>query len=101
MFSGVLTNCEAWYSLTKTETRDLEYIDKFYLRSILQAPLCTGIEGLHLETGTVSLKYYIVQRRIMFLHYILNEDEQSLLYFLWLKTEIQHKMTGLSQSEVI
>ena len=36
VFSAVLTNCEAWYNLTTTDISELEYIDKLYLRNILQ-----------------------------------------------------------------
>ena len=55
-----MTNCEAWYKLTTTDTSELEYIDKLYLRNILQVPTSSPVIGLFLETGAVSFKllYY-------------------------------------------
>ena len=37
-------------------------------------------EMLYLETGSTPIRYIIKFRRLMFLHYILNEDVGSLIY---------------------
>ena len=41
--------------------------------------MSTPKETLFLETGTIPVKYVIISRRVNFLHYILCEDENSLL----------------------
>ena len=34
---------------------------------------------LYLDTGTMPIRFILTYRRIMFLHYILNEDQESLI----------------------
>ena len=43
---------------------------------------------LYLETGTISIRFIIFKRRIVFLHYLLNESETSLVN-KFLKTQIE------------
>ena len=61
-------NSESWVNLTKKNIEDLESIDQ----RIVEAPISTGIPGLYLELACVPLRFMIIGRRVMFLHYILN-----------------------------
>ena len=49
------------------------------LRKILEVGSSCPKEMLYLETGTTPIRYIIMTRRLMFFHYILNEDKQSLI----------------------
>ena len=49
------------------------------LRKILEVGSSCPKEMLFLETGTTHIRYIIMTRRLMFLHYILNEDKQYLI----------------------
>ena len=77
--NGILTNCEAWYGLTNTDVKTLEQVDESLLRKILGAPLNTPKCMLYLETGCTPINFIIISRRLMFLHYILKEDRNSIV----------------------
>ena len=77
--SSILVNSEAWYGLTEDEKSDLEKQDENLLRKILDclsnSPKCM----LYLETGCKPIRFMIMMRQIMFLHYILKEEKESLI----------------------
>ena len=50
------------------------------LRRVLEVPSTCPKEMLYLEMGCVPFKYIVASRRLNFLHYILNEDESSLIH---------------------
>ena len=77
--NGILTNCEAWYGLTSADVKHLELVDECLLRKILRAPSTTPKCMLYLETGCTPISFIITSRRLMFLHYILKEDRNSLI----------------------
>ena len=57
----------------------LKHVEKNLLRRILGAPKSTPIPALYLETGTVPVQYIIKGKCLLYLHYLLNEPENSLL----------------------
>ena len=77
--NSVLVNSEAWYGLTEVETNELEREDENILRKILESPSKSPKCMLYLETGCRPIRYIIMMRQLMFLHYILNEEEHSLI----------------------
>ena len=77
--SSILVNSEAWYDVTETEVEILEQADEELLRRILETPVSTPKCMLYLETGCKPVRFLIMTRRLMFFHYILNEDEDSLI----------------------
>ena len=78
--NGVLTNLEASYGLTDRDIDELEKCDEQLLRVILECPCTTPKEMLYLELGVTPIRYIIMARRMMFYHYILNEDSESLIH---------------------
>ena len=79
LVSSMLCNSESWYNITKAEMSLLESIDLQFLRSILKVPKSTPKEMLYLELGCLPFQYLIKKRRILFLHYLLNEKKNSML----------------------
>ena len=77
--NSILTNSESWYGLKIEEIELLEQVDEMLLRKILEVGKSCPKEMLYLETGSWPIRFIIMSRRLMFLHYILNEDEKSLL----------------------
>ena len=57
----------------------LEKVDEAYLRKVLNAPSSTPKSLLYLEMGCMPIQYIIKCRRLNFLHYILNKDENSMV----------------------
>ena len=71
--SSILLNYEFWYGLTLTDIEQLEVVDQFLLKRILEAPSSTPKVSLYLEMGCLPIRFIIKSRRIMFLHYIINQ----------------------------
>ena len=78
--NGILTNAEAWYGLKTDEVEQLEQIDEMLIRKILEVGKGCPKEMLYLEMGIFPLRFTVMTRRLIFLHYILNEDKKSLIY---------------------
>ena len=98
LVSSMLCNTEAWYNVTKNELNLLETIDVQFLRSILKAPKCTPKEMLFLELGCVPFRQLIMKRRILFLHHILNENENSMMHkFLMAQMKSRNKKDWIYQ----
>ena len=80
LVSSLLCNSEAWFGLTNKELDLLETVDVIFLRNILMAPKSTPKEMFYLELGILPLREIIRERRLNFLHYILKQDAQSILF---------------------
>ena len=80
LVSSVLCNSETWFNLTKSELDLLETVDLLLLRTILGAPKTVAKEMLYLELGVIPLREMVRQRRLNFLHYILKQDKESILF---------------------
>ena len=79
LLSSILTNSEAWYKVTKQDIDTLEKCDESLLRMVFETPCTTTKCMLYLESGVRPIRFHIMARRLMFLWYILNEDESSLI----------------------
>ena len=55
------------------------FIDENLLRRFLGAPKSTPRPSLFLETGLIPISFIIKGRRILFLHYFLNQSEDTLI----------------------
>ena len=98
LVSSMIYNSEAWYNVTNREMDLLETVDLQFLRKVLNAPRSTPKEMLYLETGCVPFREMIRKRRILFLHYILNESERSFLKkFLMKQIQTQKSKDWISQ----
>ena len=80
LVSSLLCNSEVWFNLTKAELDLLETVDLMLLRSLLGAPKTTPKEMLFLELGVMPLRDIIRQRRLNYLHYILNQGAESMMF---------------------
>lgn len=79
LLSSLVSNSETWYDVTKKEISELESVDEILLRKIFSAHSKTPRETLYLESGNIPIRFILMSRRLNFLHYILNEEEDSLL----------------------
>ena len=83
--SSLLLNSEVWYGLTLKEIEIFEHLDLILLKQILETPKSTPNSGVYLELGCIPIRFIIKGRRIMFLHYLLQQNEKSLLYSFFQK----------------
>ena len=80
LVSSVLCNSEAWYNVTNAELDLLETVDLLFMRKLFNAPKTTPKEMFYLELGVLPFRDIIRKRRLTFLHYILNENSNSMIY---------------------
>ena len=71
------------------EIEQLEQVDEIFLRKLLEAGRCCPKDMSYLETDSWPIRYIIMSRRLMFLHYLLNEEKESLVYKV-LQKQIKH-----------
>ena len=76
--NSILLNSEAWYNLSKKNIDDLEKVDNILLRKTLEVGQSVSTAFLHLELGTVPLRFIIKMRRILFLQYTYSERKRSI-----------------------
>ena len=93
LINGILFNADAWYDLKETDIECLEKVDESLLRKVLKAHSKTAIESLYLELGCKPLRFHLKSKRINFLRYILNLDENDLLYRFF-KTQLKFPVKG-------
>ena len=91
---SMIYNSEAWYNVTNRELDLLESVDLQFLRKILNAPRSTPKEMLYLEMGCVPFREMIRKRRISFLQYIVNENENSMLKIFLMKSKQKSPKIG-------
>ena len=80
LISSLICNSEAWFRISKPELELLKSVDLMLLRKILEAPKSTPKEMIYLELGIVHIREIIRQRRLNFLHYILNQENDSIMF---------------------
>jgi len=86
LISSLLNNSETWINLTKSDIEKIEKPDKIFHDKLLGK----GSKVFkHLELGTLPLKFVILKKRLKFLKYILDEQEDTMIrqVFDTLKTE--------------
>ena len=91
--NGILTNMEACYGLTEHEIDQLEKCDEQLLRTVLECPASTPKEMLYLELGVTPIRHIVMARRVMFYHYIINQDPKSLIYRFY-QTQCKNPVKG-------
>ena len=68
-----------WYCLSLVDIEQLESVDQALLKRILEVPSSTPKVSLYLEMGCLPIRFIIKSRRLMFLQYILQQKENSLI----------------------
>ena len=80
--SSVLYGTEAMYNVTENEIREIERIEEKQMKNIFKAE--TGIQVplhiMYLDGGQVPARYQIKRYKLNFMQYILQQDEESLMY---------------------
>ena len=91
--NSILQNSEAWYSVSKNNINELEKIDNILLKKIFEIPSSTPSAFLHLELGTLPVRFILMVRRLTFLQYILKEEGNTLIHS-FLVAQIEHPIKG-------
>ena len=84
LINGILYNSEVWYGVTAKQVEELENIDKLMLRKLFDTCISTPSEALYLELGLIPIRFILKGRRLMFLHYLLQLEENDMLHRFFL-----------------
>ena len=80
LINGMLTNSEVWYHTESSETSDLERVDLHFMQKVLGTPHTVPAAAIYLETGIMPLGIVIKQRRLIYLHNILQSNKNGMLH---------------------
>ena len=80
LLSSMLFSSEAMVNITKKELKILSQIDANFLRKLAGVGKGCPTELLYLIFGMRPIEYIIKCRRLNFLHYILKQNNESLIY---------------------
>ena len=75
---SILYASDTYYQLKETEIRHLERIEENYMRQVLHTTKGCPINQLYFSLGQYPARFEIQKSRLLFLKYILNEDNDSL-----------------------
>ena len=75
--SSILFNSQAWRNLTETDYSQLQTLQLKLLKKIFHVPSTTSNSFMFLELGVLPIKYEIHQRQLVFLHHVLNLEEDD------------------------
>ena len=91
--NSILLNSEVWYNITKSNIGELEKLDNILLKKIFEVASSSPTVIAHLELGTLPISFIQKTRKLMFLQYVLKENEKSLLH-KFLITQIEEPQVG-------
>ena len=80
LISSILSSSEVWYGVTDADIRKLERIDEMLWSNILECSSSVPADLIYLELGLLRIRDIIIIRRIMFLHHIMKQEKESLLF---------------------
>ena len=80
LISSILSSSEVWYGVTESDFRKLESIDEMLWSNILECSSSVPRDLIYLELGLLRVRDIIMIRRIMFLHHIMKQEKDSLLF---------------------
>ena len=78
LIGSLLVNSEAAYNLIQSDITQLEKCHESSLRALLELPLTTPKPMLYLFTGSIPICHRLQQRRLIYLHHIINQSDKSL-----------------------
>ena len=91
--NSILLNTEVCYNLSLKNIKMLEVVDNRLIRGVLKCYSGTPVAIMFLELALVPIRFLIMKRRINFLHYILRQDEHSLVYNFF-KIQSEYSVIG-------
>ena len=78
--SSLLLNSEAWVGYSDKDIRELEKCDEQLLARILDCDKNTSNTHKYLELGVLPLRFVVMKRKLGFLHYLLKQDKECMVY---------------------
>ena len=86
-------NSESWYNLDRKDIEKLESTDENLIRKIFSAHSKTPKELLYLESGCIPIRFILISRRLNFLWYMLNQNDDTML-LEFLRAQCENPVKG-------
>ena len=96
ILSTLIYNADTWFELNDGTIKRLENIQNILLRCLLSVPNSTPITALNWDCGFLSVEYRVYQKKLMFLHYLINLDKSSLANEIF-ETQKDYNLPGFVQ----
>ena len=94
LFISVITSqSEVWINVTEKELKQLEALDSLLLSRALLSNSKTSQCVMLLELGMKPIRYYIMKKRILYLHHLLMKGEKMLANQV-LQAQMQKTLKG-------
>ena len=90
---SILYACECYYNLKETEIRQIERIEEGFLRQLFKTTSGCPLTQMYLESGQYPARFAIMKSRLLFLKYILDENDESLIN-KFVKLQLQQPTRG-------
>ena len=100
LISSILSSSEIWYDMKQHEYDQLEYVDQILIKNLFNCSNSVPSDLLFLELGLVPIKQIIQMRRCLYLHHLLNQNKNSLL-FKFFMAQLENKQQGDWASQVL
>ena len=95
IIQGLLNNSETWTEITGEALADLENLQYFFLRMVLDTPRTTPKVALLWETGMTSMECRVIKRKLRFIKHL--KRSKGHLANEILKEQIANNWPGLSK----
>ena len=100
LISSILYGSEVWYGITEAEILKLEKVDNLLLRQLFECSSNVPTELLFLELGILRLRDIVTMRRVMYLHHILKQPSNSLIFRFFI-SQLKNPKKGDWVSQVL
>jgi hypothetical protein len=98
--SSILYACETYFNLKEIEVRQIERIEESFMRQLLNTTKGCPINQIYLELGQIPARFDIIKLRLLYLKYILNQEESSQILKVFI-LQSQQSLTGHPHAEII
>ena len=75
---SLLNNCETWMEVDEETINKLDNLQNTMYRTLLSTPKSTPPPALAWDMGGISMKLRIMQKKLTFMHHIINLGKESL-----------------------
>ena len=97
LLNGMLANSESWINISKKDIDKLDQPDTMLQRKILSISENPSKCFMYLELGIIPVKYVLMKKRMQFLHYILNENIDSMIVQVYNALKEDHRKCNFIQ----
>ena len=77
--ASMLSSAETWTNICEKDIKKLNKPDKIFLNKLLGGEGNPSLSFMYLEMGILPLKYMLISKRLKFLKYILDENEETMV----------------------